>query len=664
MARQRKDQADTSLERLRQAVRDRGLIAELSGPEPREHSLLVSNRLAQTTLRYLLDVDAQTGQALAAELRALSTPEAYELLVQDRCYTFFHVVQFLYEFAKCHSALPERRYFCAGMGRGGGGLEVAPDREVISLVELMTSALPAQADSRTLSALMQVLVPLFLDRIFPAGLFALELEEGEDSLHIALRYADPARVRADLEPHGLGGDLGVFFFNSALHIQGVLQLGWQTLVEDGEQHVEMEGLIEGRGMEAQKLIEAQCRCAWVARWQSPLRLRQLPDDEAVLAQTRIICEALQRKDAQYYQERIKGLELRIQALEERDQYHGLIGSSPPMQLLYRQIQQVAGTDLTVLVRGESGTGKELVARAIHHSSARRDQPFVAVNCAALSETLLESELFGHEKGAFTGAVQARPGRFEMADGGTLFLDEIGDIPLSTQVKLLRVLETQLFERVGGMRSIHTDVRFIGATNRDLEALISEGKLREDFYFRIQVLPIHLPPLRQHWEDIPHLGQHFLRRISQRSGRRLEGFSRGALQRLLRHDWPGNIRELHHVIERAAVLYAEGPVLGESQIAQALGAPAQVRPTAGSVAPLHLNRRQEEVLRCIGSAPEGMVLEEVLAALPAANLRGGSSARTLQNDLGKLAGAGYLSWVKQGNARLYRVTPEGRQQLLT
>jgi DNA-binding NtrC family response regulator len=642
------------------------LIAEPSGADPREHPLLVSNRLAQTTLRYLQDLDPRTAQALAEELRDLSTPEAYELLVQDRCYTFFHVVQFLYQFAKHRSSLPERRYFCAGMGRGGGGLEVAPDREVISLVELMSSSLPALADSRTLSALMQMLVPIFLDRIFPAGLFALELEERGDALHIALRYADPVRVRAELEPHGLAGDQGAFFFNSALHIQGLLQLGWQTLVEGGCQAIEMEGLIEARPAPAQEEIEGQCRCAWTARWRPPVRLRQVADTQAVLAQTRVVCEALQRKDAQYYQERIKGLELRLRAFEEQGQYHELIGSSPPMQQLYRQIEQVAGTDLTVLVRGESGTGKELVARAIHHSSPRRERPFVAVNCAALSETLLESELFGHEKGAFTGAVQARPGRFEMADGGTLFLDEIGDVPLATQVKLLRVLETQSFERVGGTRLIRADVRFIGATNRDLEGLIGEGKLREDFYFRIQVLPIHLPPLRQHPEDIPHLAQHFLRRTNQRAGKQLEGFTRGALQRLLRHDWPGNIRELHNVIERAAVLYGGGPVLGESQIAQALGGGAQVPRSAGRPAPASLapNQRQEEVLRCIGGAPQGMVLEEVLAALPVGGRRGGSSARTLQNDLGKLAQAGYLSWIKQGSARLYRLTPEGRRQFLT
>jgi len=230
---------------------------------------------------------------------------------------------------------------------------------------------------------------------------------------------------------------------------------------------------------------------------------------------------------------------------------------------------------------------------------------------------------------------------------------------------LRVLETQSFERLGGVRSIHTHVRFIGATNRDLEALIREGKLREDFYFRIHVLPLHLPPLREHKEDLPHLAQHFLRRISQRAGRRLEGFSRGAIERLLQYDWPGNIRELHNAIERAAVLYGDGPVLGEPQVVQALGGPAGKNAAPGKravAAGPALNRRQEEVLHAIAGAGEGMVIEEVLAALPASARRGGTSARTLQNDLGKLAQAGYLSWIKQGNARLYRLTPEGLQRL--
>lgn len=231
---------------------------------------------------------------------------------------------------------------------------------------------------------------------------------------------------------------------------------------------------------------------------------------------------------------------------------------------------------------------------------------------------------------------------------------------------MRVLETQSFERLGGVRSIHTHVRFIGATNRDLEALIGEGKLCEDFYFSIQVLPLHLPPLREHPEDIPHLAQHVLHCIRQRTGRRLEGFTRGAVERLLRHPWPGNIRELQNTIERAAVLYGEEVVLGERQIAHALGGadglPAgggQVRPVAG----VPLNQRQLAILSCLAGSREGMVLKEVLAPLPAGR-SGGRSTRTLQNDLGKLTEAGLLSWVKQGSARSYRLTPEGERLAVT
>ncbi len=666
MATRSKGPNTDALARLRAVIRQQGVVAQVAEMGERAPSLLVSNRLVQTTLRYLRDVDPSAATALADELRTLATPEVFDLLLHDRCYTYFHVVQFLYEFVGAHSTRSDRRYFAAGVGRGGGGLEVAPDREVLSLIELMTTALPAKAASSTVAATMQMLGPLFLARIFPAPLLALRMEAGQDCLRIELGYEDQARVLSELAQFGLQGEVGRFFFNAALHVQGILQLGWRTLVEGGSHLVALSGLIEERGPDQQQ-IEAECRCAWVASWASPLPLRRLPADEAVLAQTRVICEALQHKDVQYYQERIKGLELRIQALEQQGQYHELIGSSPPMQRLYRQIQQVAATDLTVLVRGESGTGKELVARAIHHSSPRHDRPFVAVNCAALSENLLESEHFGHEKGAFTGALQARPGRFELADGGTLFLDEIGDLPLATQVKLLRVLETQTFERVGGVRTIHTDVRFIGATNRDLEAMIGEGRLREDFYFRIQVLPIHLPPLREHREDIPHLAQHFLKRISQRTGRRLEGFTRGAVQCLLRHDWPGNIRELHNTIERAAVLYGEGSVLAEHQLSQALGGPSPSRPqSAGEALPAFepLNQRQLGVLRCVAGAREGMVIAEVLAALPGSERSDGRSARTLQNDLTRLSAAGLLSWVKVGNARCYRLTAEGQRQLVS
>jgi len=217
------------------------------------------------------------------------------------------------------------------------------------------------------------------------------------------------------------------------------------------------------------------------------------------------------------------------------------------------VRRVAGSDATVLIRGESGTGKELIARAIHHASPRAAAPLVAVNCAALPEGLLESELFGHEKGAFTGAAASRKGRFELADGGSIFLDEIGDLPLHLQVKLLRVLQERQFERVGGTRTIPVNVRVLAATHRNLEALVREGRFRDDLYYRINVVTLLLPPLRERREDLPPLIEHFLTRFAGKNGKTIRGLTREARDALLRYDYPGNVRELENLIERAVVL---------------------------------------------------------------------------------------------------------------
>ncbi|MDD2485329.1 MAG: sigma-54 dependent transcriptional regulator [bacterium] len=234
----------------------------------------------------------------------------------------------------------------------------------------------------------------------------------------------------------------------------------------------------------------------------------------------------------------------------------MIGDSRTMAEITDMIEKVAGSRATVLIRGESGTGKELVARAIHRNSRRSDNPFIAVNCAALSNDLLESELFGHEKGAFTGAMAQKPGRFELADGGTLFLDEVGEISPALQVKLLRILQEREFERVGGTKTIKVDIRLIAATNRDLEEAVKKNDFREDLYYRLKVIEMHTPPLRERIEDIPMLAEHFLRRFSQENGKKLREISSEATDLCQGYNWPGNIRELENAMEYAVIMADE------------------------------------------------------------------------------------------------------------
>jgi formate hydrogenlyase transcriptional activator len=240
-------------------------------------------------------------------------------------------------------------------------------------------------------------------------------------------------------------------------------------------------------------------------------------------------------------------------------FEEIVGNSPALLTVLRKVEQVAPTDSTVLIQGETGTGKELIARAIHNRSARKDRALVRVNCCAISAGLVESELFGHLKGAFTGAIDRRIGRFELADGGTIFLDEIGELPLETQVKLLRVLQEQEFEPVGSSRPVHVDVRVVAATNRKLQEAIEAGRFRSDLFYRLNVFPVELPPLRERRSDIPQLVALCLSRFSKRFGKKVEGVSPASMDRLMSYSWPGNVRELQNVLERAVVV-STGPIL--------------------------------------------------------------------------------------------------------
>ena len=323
---------------------------------------------------------------------------------------------------------------------------------------------------------------------------------------------------------------------------------------------------------------------------------------------------------------------------------GIIGESPPILDIYTILERVADTPTTVLVTGESGTGKELVARALHENSSRKDRPFIKVNCAAIPKDLMESELFGYERGAFTGAVGSKPGRFELASGGTLFLDEIGEIPNEMQVKLLRVLQESEFERVGGIKTIHVDVRLIAATNRDLKKEIHSGGFREDLYYRLNVVPIALPALRDRKTDIPHLVANFIAKFNARLHRNIEGIEPDAMDRLVSYGWPGNIRELENVIERA-VLFADSPRIRLDDLSEELrGGQVDVRST-----PILAPEVVAEDLGAVPvSAPSDGLKEQVKAAM--SRLERDLIVRALKQTQGNVTHA----------ARLLKISRKGLQ----
>ncbi len=290
-----------------------------------------------------------------------------------------------------------------------------------------------------------------------------------------------------------------------------------------------------------------------------------------------------------------------QELQERYQFSNIIGKSAPMQRIYQLIEKVAPTKATVLVTGESGTGKELIARAIHFNSTRRDQAFITVNCGALPENLLESELFGHEKGSFTGAVNQRKGRFELANDGTLFLDEISEMSTPLQVKLLRVLQEMEFERVGGSQTLKVDVRMVAASNRNLKAEVAEGRFRSDLFYRLNVVHVQLPPLRERTDDIPLLTNHFLAKYTRGDGRPSISIDPEAMRHLLEYSWPGNVRELENVVERAVIL-SSGDKIVVRDLPSEVRDPAPARKPSSSESLGALYGQQRESAKVVPLSP--------------------------------------------------------------
>jgi DNA-binding NtrC family response regulator len=346
----------------------------------------------------------------------------------------------------------------------------------------------------------------------------------------------------------------------------------------------------------------------------------------------------------------KLIELELEPKRPRDaltDYHGIVGSSPQMQALFRMIEKVAPTSATVLITGENGTGKELVARAIHESSPRAHKPFVAANCSAFNDNLLESELFGHKRGAFTGAVSDKRGLFEEADGGTFLLDEVGDMSSALQVKLLRVLQEGTFMPVGGTQTKKVDVRIIAATNKDLSALVRQGAFREDLYYRLHVVALRTPPLRERGEDLERLVNAFLRKLGERQGKP-KTLHPVTSQKLRAHRWPGNVRELQNEIERIWVLSGDDPVIGPEHLSKAIAqmpiaeVPAQLAPEAAGGAQA-LEEAVEEPLSATLERVERQVIERALRKVQGNRTRAaqllGVSRRNLIRKLQQLGLAG-------------------------
>jgi DNA-binding NtrC family response regulator len=334
---------------------------------------------------------------------------------------------------------------------------------------------------------------------------------------------------------------------------------------------------------------------------SPIMPSRLREIAARAAEIRVAGAQRRRMSEELASERGRVIDLK-KRLGGDDPFTRIIGTSPIMRNLVENLREVARTDSTVLLTGESGTGKGMVARTVHEASDRSESPFVEANCVVYSEGVLHSELFGHEKGSFTGATNRKRGRFELASGGTIFLDEIGDIQPSTQLLLLRILQERTFERVGGEETMQADARLIAATNRNLQEAMQRGEFRSDLYFRLNVIPVHLPPLREHREDVPELASHFVDQVAARVKREVDGFTDEVLEAMIRYDWPGNIRELENTVERMVVL-AHNRQLGLADLPDTVSSTAASRPTVaveGTLEDLEATRIRVVLEECEGN----------------------------------------------------------------
>jgi PAS domain S-box-containing protein len=383
--------------------------------------------------------------------------------------------------------------------------------------------------------------------------------EGLDSRFLRANRA--AMELLGLTPEDVSNTLGVSLLAPTPETQQRVREALQSMKEQGKPFA---------GVELELRRKDDGRPVWVQWWSKPEPDGQHTRTMLVDITARVLME---REKARLEQQNLYLQE----EIQESHNFEEIVGRSPSLVTVLENVRRVAPTDASVLITGETGTGKELIARAVHSASNRKDKPLIKVNCAALPAGLVESELFGHEKGAFSGAIARRIGRFELASGGTIFLDEVGEVPLDVQVKLLRVLQEREFERVGGGTPIKADVRVIAATNRDLQQAVRDGKFREDLFYRLNVFPIHLPPLRDRPDDIPLLVQFLIDRFGARIGKRVERMNPQSLQRLMAYRWPGNVRELENLVERAVIL-ANGPLLEVDPGLAASASPAAAEPT--------------------------------------------------------------------------------------